>query len=46
MFSPMIRSIMWKQGFAPSSSSAALSDMVPLRPKPTPINCIVFPLVR
>ena len=36
--SPMIRSIMWKQGPAPSRSSAALSDMVPVRPKPTPIT--------
>ncbi len=37
LFSPMIRSIMWKQGFAPSCSSAPLSDIVPVRPKPTPI---------
>ena len=42
MFSPVIRSIMWKHGPAPSSSRAALSDIVPVRPKPTPIIFMLF----
>src|SRR5215207_2013555 len=42
--SPVIRSIMWKVG-RPSSSSAPFSDIVPVRPKPTPTSFTWVPLL-